>query len=100
MCVIHLIAAAVTPYLMYVRYNDVIQRVNIHGGELTNVYSGGVIRGLAFDYRWGLVHYSYCCPDGTYSQTSYVFILGMGTCSGRIQAVTESIDLSSMVPDQ
>ena len=41
----------VPPYVMYIRHSNIIQRVNIHGGELTNIYSGGQPRGLAFDYR-------------------------------------------------
>ncbi len=40
----------VPPYVMYL-HNNVIKKVNIHGGELANIYSGGQPRGLAFDYR-------------------------------------------------
>lgn len=42
----------VAPYLMYQRYYNVIERVNILGGELASVYTGGVPRALAVDYRY------------------------------------------------
>ena len=43
---------AVEPYLLYMRYNTLIQRQDILGGGLTTLYNGGVPRALAFDYRY------------------------------------------------
>lgn len=40
------------PYLMFSRYSNLIQRVTIHGNQLTNIHEEGVPRGLDFDYRY------------------------------------------------
>lgn len=40
------------PYLMFSRYSNLIQRVTIHGNQLTNIHEVGVPKGLDFDYRY------------------------------------------------
>lgn len=72
---------------MYQRYYNVIERVNILGGELASVYTGGVPRALAVDYRYRKIN----------PRLNYLSILhhtiGMAIFSGQMLPVTSSIEL-------
>ncbi len=77
---------------MFTRYYNLIQRVDIHGGDLTTVYTGGVPRGLDFDYRLRPKR------DRIIVLSNFVDVLmiEMITYSGLILPVTGSIELTSM----